>query len=144
MKITPGHDPNDFEVAQRNNLPVMRVFTDNGYINELVWKFAGMERFECRKAIVKELEESGNLVKIEPYAHNVGTCYRCHTTIEPIVSKQWFVDMKPLAKPAIEAVKSGEIRFVPERFEKTYFNWMDNIRDWCISRQLWWGHRIPA
>ena len=144
VKITPGHDPNDFDVAQRQNLPMMRVFTDAGGINELGGKFAGMDRFECRKAIVKELEESGNLVKVEPYAHNVGTCYRCHTTIEPIVSKQWFVEMKPLAKPAIEAVKNGAVKFVPERFEKTYFNWMDNIRDWCISRQLWWGHRIPA
>jgi len=144
VKITPGHDPNDFEVAQRHGLPVLRVYTDNGYINELGGKFAGLERYECRKAIVKDLEASGNLIKIEPYAHNVGTCYRCHTTIEPIVSKQWFVDMKPLAAPAIEAVKNGEVKFVPERFEKTYFNWMDNIRDWCISRQLWWGHRIPA
>ncbi len=144
VKITPGHDPNDFEVGQRHGLPVLRVYTDNGYINELGGKYVGLERFECRKAIVKDLEASGNLVKIEPYAHNVGTCYRCHTTIEPIVSKQWFVDMKPLAKPAIEAVKNGEVKFVPERFEKTYFNWMDNIRDWCISRQLWWGHRIPA
>ncbi|MEA4939886.1 MAG: valine--tRNA ligase [Christensenella sp.] len=144
VKITPGHDPNDFEVGQRHGLPVLRVYTDNGYINELGGKYVGLERFECRKAIVKDLEASGNLIKIEPYAHNVGTCYRCHTTIEPIVSKQWFVDMKPLAAPAIEAVKNGEVKFVPERFEKTYFNWMDNIRDWCISRQLWWGHRIPA
>lgn len=144
VKITPAHDPNDFEVAMRQGLPVLRVYTDAGYINENGGKFVGLERFECRKAIVKELEASGNLVKIEPYAHNVGTCYRCHNTVEPIVSKQWFVDMKPLAAPAIEAVRSGEINFVPERFEKTYFNWMDNIRDWCISRQLWWGHRIPA
>ena len=144
VKITPGHDPNDFEVAQRTGLPVMRVFTDDGRINELGGKFAGMDRFECRKAIVQELEACGALVKIEPYAHNVGTCYRCHTTIEPIVSKQWFVSMKPLAKPAIQAVRSGDIKFVPERFDKTSYNWMENLRDWCISRQLWWGHRIPA
>ena len=144
VKITPGHDPNDFEVGRRAGLPVMRVFTDNGHINELGGKYEGLDRFACRKALVADLEACGALVRVEPYAHNVGTCYRCHTTIESIVSKQWFVDMKPLAKPAIEAVRSGEIRFVPERFDKTYFNWMENIRDWCISRQLWWGHRIPA
>ena len=144
VKITPGHDPNDFEVGQRCGLPILRCFTDDGHINELGGKYAGMDRFKCREAIVNDLRESGNLVKIEDYAHNVGTCYRCHTTIEPIVSKQWFVSMKPLAKPAIEAVRSGDIRFEPERFSKTYFNWMENIRDWCISRQLWWGHRIPA
>ncbi len=144
VKITPGHDPNDFEVAKRTGVPVMRVFTDDGHINELGGIYAGLDRFECRKSIVAALEASGNLIKVEPYAHNVGTCYRCHTTIEPIVSKQWFVDMKPLAKPAIEAVRDGRVRFVPERFAKTYFNWMENIRDWCISRQLWWGHRIPA
>ena len=144
VKITPAHDPNDFEVAQRRGLPMLRVFSDDGRINELGGRFAGMDRFECRKALLAELEATGALIKVEPYAHNVGTCYRCHTTIEPIVSKQWFVDMKPLAKPAIEAVRGGAVRFVPERFEKTYFNWMENIRDWCISRQLWWGHRIPA
>ncbi len=144
VKITPGHDPNDFDVAQRTGLPAMRVFTDDGHINDLGGKYAGMDRFACRKAIVADLKACGALVKAEPYAHNVGTCYRCHTTIEPIVSKQWFVRMKPLAEPAVEAVRSGQVRFVPERFDKTYFNWMENIRDWCISRQLWWGHRIPA
>ena len=144
VKITPGHDPNDFEVGVRCNLPVIRVFTDDGHINELGGKFAGLDRFACRKALCEELASSGNLVKTEYYTHNVGTCYRCHTTIETLVSKQWFVSMKELAKSAIEAVRSGEVRFVPERFSKTYFNWMENIRDWCISRQLWWGHRIPA
>lgn len=144
VKITPGHDPNDFEVGRRAGLPVMRVFTDDGHINELGGHYEGMDRFECRKAIVSDLEACGALVKVEPYAHNVGTCYRCHTTIESIVSKQWFVDMKPLAAPALEAVRNGSIRFVPERFDKAYFNWMENIRDWCISRQLWWGHRIPV
>ena len=144
VKITPGHDPNDFEVGVRANLPVIRVFTDDGHINELGGKFEGMDRFACRKALCEELARTGNLVKTEDYTHNVGTCYRCHTTIETLVSKQWFVSMKELAKPAIEAVRSGAVRFVPDRFAKTYFNWMENIRDWCISRQLWWGPRIPA
>lgn len=144
VKITPGHDPNDFEVGIRCDLPVIRVFTDDGHINEMGGKFQGMDRFECRKALCEELEQTGYLVKVENYNHNVGTCYRCHTTIETLVSKQWFVSMKELAKPAIDAVRSGAVRFVPDRFAKTYFNWMENIRDWCISRQLWWGHRIPA
>ncbi|MEL7608482.1 MAG: valine--tRNA ligase [Bacillota bacterium] len=144
VKITPGHDPNDFEVGVRTGAPILRVFTDDGHINELGGKYVGLTTMECRKQLVSDIEQAGNLVRVEPYAHNVGTCYRCHTTVEPIVSKQWFVDMKPLAKPAMDVVRSGEIKFVPERFEKTYFNWMENIRDWCISRQLWWGHRIPA
>ncbi len=144
VKITPAHDPNDFEVAGRHNIPSLRVFTDDGFINENGGEFAGLERFACRKAFVERLKEAGALVKIEPYSHNVGTCYRCHHTVEPLSSEQWFVSMKPLAEPAIEAVKKGEVKFVPERFDKTYFNWMENIRDWCISRQLWWGHRIPA
>ncbi len=144
VKITPAHDPNDFEVGVRCKLPTMRVFTDDGHINELGGAYEGLTLLECRKKFVADLEAAGALVKVEPYAHNVGTCYRCHNTVEPLVSKQWFVEMKPLAAPAIEAVRSGSIKFVPERFDKTYFNWMENIRDWCISRQLWWGHRIPA
>ena len=144
VKITPAHDPNDFEVGVRHGLPIMRVYTDDGYINELGGAYEGLATLECRKKLVADIEAAGNMIKIEPYTHNVGTCYRCHCTVEPLVSKQWFVDMKPLAKPAIEAVREGRIKFVPERFEKTYFNWMENIRDWCISRQLWWGHRIPA
>ncbi len=144
VKITPAHDPNDFEVGKRHDLPILKVFDEEGYINENGGQYCGQERFECRKNIVADLEKSGNLVKIEDYTHNVGTCYRCHTTIETIVSKQWFVDMKPLTEPALEAVRSGQVKFIPERFSKPYFNWMENIRDWCISRQLWWGHRIPV
>ena len=144
VKMTPAHDPNDFEVAQRHNLPILRVLNDDGTMNENAGKFAGMTREACRKAVVEELEQLGLLVKIEPLTHNVGTCYRCHDNVEPLVSTQWFVKMKPLAEPAIEVAKSKELVFVPERFEKTYLNWMENIRDWCISRQLWWGHRIPA
>ena len=144
VKITPAHDPNDFEVGLRNNLPVINVMTDDGYMNEKAGKYAGMNLMECRKAIVKDLTDAGALVKIEPTKHEVGSCYRCHTVVEPRVSKQWFVKMKPLAEPAIKAVKDGKTKFIPERFDKIYFNWMENIRDWCISRQLWWGHRIPA
>ena len=144
VKITPAHDPNDFEVGKRHDLPVIRIMDDRGYINENGGKYAGMERYEARKAIVADLEKEGYLVKVEPYKHNVGTCQRCHTTVEPFVSTQWYVKMKPLAEPAIEAVRSGKTKFVPDRFSKIYYNWMENIQDWCISRQLWWGHRIPA
>ncbi len=144
VKITPAHDPNDFEVGLRHNLPVINVMTDDAKITEDYPKYAGMDRYEARKAIVADLQAEGALVKIEDYTHNVGTCYRCGTTVEPRVSKQWFVKMQPLATPAIDAVKNGETKFVPQRFEKIYFHWLENIRDWCISRQLWWGHRIPA
>ncbi len=168
VKITPAHDPNDFEVGQRHHLPIVRVLTYDGHmtgpadkaaadalfasgratVNEPevldCGKYAGMTSMQARKAIVEDLKAGGYLKEIEPHAHEVGTCYRCHTTVEPMVSKQWFVKMEPLAKPAIEAVKKGETKFVPERFSKNYMNWMENIRDWCISRQLWWGHRIPA
>ncbi len=144
VKMTPAHDPNDFEVAQRHNLELIRVMHDDGTMNENAGPFAGLPALECRKLVVKALEESGLLVKVEPYTHNVGTCYRCHKTVEPLASRQWFVKMAPLAEPAIEAVTGGKTQFVPPRFEKTYLNWMENIRDWCISRQLWWGHRIPA
>lgn len=144
VKITPAHDPNDFEVGLRHNLPIINVMTDDGIINENGGKYAGMDRYECRKAIVADLEKGGYLVKIEPLKHNVGECYRCHTIVEPRVSKQWFVKMKPLAGPAIDVVKEGKVKFVPERFDKIYYHWMENIKDWCISRQLWWGHRIPA
>ncbi len=144
VKITPAHDPNDFEVGLRHNLPVINVMTDDAKITEDYPAYAGMDRYEARKAIVTDLEKEGALVKIEDYSHNVGTCYRCGTTVEPKVSTQWFVKMKPLAGPAISAVKNGETKFVPERFEKIYFHWLENIRDWCISRQIWWGHQIPA
>ncbi|MDD6848680.1 MAG: valine--tRNA ligase [Oscillospiraceae bacterium] len=144
VKITPAHDPNDFEVGLRHNLPVINVMTDDAKIIDEYEKYAGMERYEARKAIVKDLDEGGFLVKIQPHTHNVGTCYRCKTTVEPRVSKQWFVKMEPLAKPAIECVKSGKTKIIPDRFEKVYYHWMENIKDWCISRQLWWGHRIPA
>ncbi len=144
VKITPAHDPNDFEVGLRHNLEVINVLTEDAKITEDYPQYAGMDRYEARKAIVKDLEAEGALVKIEDYSHNVGTCYRCHTTVEPRVSKQWFVKMQPLAEPAIKAVKDGRTKFVPEHFDKTYFHWMESIKDWCISRQLWWGHRIPA
>ncbi|MDO5448439.1 MAG: valine--tRNA ligase, partial [Clostridia bacterium] len=145
VKITPAHDPNDFEVGLRHDLPIINVMTDDGYMNDVPpEQYRGMDRYECRKALVKQLEEEGYLVKVEPMKHNVGTCYRCGTSVEPRVSKQWFVRMEPLAKPAIDIVKNGKVKFVPDRFDKTYYHWMENIKDWCISRQLWWGHRIPA
>ncbi|MBP5152028.1 MAG: valine--tRNA ligase [Lachnospiraceae bacterium] len=144
VKITPAHDPNDFEVGKRHNLPEINIMNDDATINENGGKFAGMDRYEARKAIVKELDEMGLLVRIEDYTHNVGTHDRCKTTIEPMIKKQWFVKMDELIKPAVKAIQTGEIKLVPERMNKTYFNWTDNIRDWCISRQLWWGHRIPA
>ncbi len=144
VKITPAHDPNDFEVGKRHNLPVINVMNDDATINENGGAYAGMDRYEARRAIVEELEKQGLLVKIEDYSHNVGTHDRCKTTIEPLVKEQWFVKMEGLIKPAVDAVKKGEIKLIPQRMEKTYYNWTDNIRDWCISRQLWWGHRIPA
>ena len=144
VKITPAHDPNDFLVGQRHNLEQIKVMNDDATMNSYAGKYEGMDRYACRKALVADLEAEGYLVKTEPHAHNVGTCYRCGTTVEPLTSDQWFVKMKPLAAPAIEAVENGTVRFVPERFSKNYFNWMNNILDWCISRQLWWGHRIPA
>ncbi|MDD6189935.1 MAG: valine--tRNA ligase [Clostridiales bacterium] len=144
VKMTPAHDPNDFEVGLRHNLEVIRVLDDNGKVNELGGKYEGMDRYVARKAVIADLEELGLLEKVEEHAHNVGTCYRCHNDVEPIISAQWFVKMKPLAEEAIRVVKEGETKFVPERFSSTYLNWMENVRDWCISRQLWWGHQIPA
>ncbi len=144
VKITPAHDPNDFEVGQRHNLEQIKVMNDDATMNSYAGKYEGMDRYECRKAMIKDLDEMGLLVKVDDHSHNVGQCQRCGTTVEPIVSKQWFVKMKPLAQPAIDAVKNKETEFVPEHFEKVYFHWLENIRDWCISRQLWWGHRIPA
>ena len=144
VKMTPAHDPNDFEVGLRHNLEIIRVLNDDGTINENGGKYQGMDRYACRKAIVADLEEQGFLVKIEPYSHNVGTCFRCHNDVEPLISAQWFVKMQPLAEQALEVVRDGRIRFVPDRFTKIYNNWMENVHDWCISRQLWWGHQIPA
>ncbi len=144
VKITPAHDPNDFEAGIRHNLPQIKVINDDATMSEHTGKYKGMDRYEARKQVVEDLEKLGLLLKIEGHTHNVGECYRCNTVIEPLISKQWFVKMKPLAEPAIEIVKNGTVKFVPERFSKIYFNWMENIQDWCISRQLWWGHRIPA
>ena len=144
VKITPAHDPNDFEVGLRHNLPVVKVLNDDGTMNENAGRYNGMSALECREKVVEELKATGALVKIEPLHHNVGHCYRCHHTVEPLVSKQWFVKMEPLAKPAIDAVRKKSVKFTPDRFSKIYFNWMENVKDWCISRQLWWGHRIPA
>ena len=144
VKITPAHDPNDFEVGKRHELPVIRVMNDDGSMNALAGKYEGLDRYDARKQVLADLEAQGALVKIEGHVHNVGHCYRCHSTVEPIVSKQWFVEMEPLAKPAIQAVMKNKTRFVPDRFSKIYYNWMETVRDWCISRQLWWGHRIPV
>ena len=144
VKMTPAHDPNDFEVGLRQHLETIRVLDDEGRVVEGYGKYSGMDRYEARKAIVHDLEEQGWLVKVEPHQHNVGTCYRCHSDVEPLISAQWFVKMEPLAKEALRVVRDGEVKFVPDRFSKTYINWMENVHDWCISRQLWWGHQIPA
>lgn len=144
VKVTPCHDPNDFEMGQRHNLEQILIFNEDAIVNENGGKYKGLDRYTCREAVIKDLEAGGFLVKIEEHDHNVGTCYRCGTTVEPMTSRQWFVKMAPLAKPAIDVVRDGRIRFVPDRFSKTYLRWMENVHDWCISRQLWWGHRIPA
>lgn len=144
VKVTPAHDPNDFEIGERHGVPKIRIMNDDGTMNQNAGKYQGLDRYEARKAVVRDLEEMGLIVKVEDIKHSVGHCYRCDTVVEPLISRQWFVRMKPLAQPAIKAVKEGRIRFVPRRFEKIYFHWMENIKDWCISRQLWWGHRIPA
>ena len=144
VKMTPAHDPNDFEVGLRHNLEVIRVLDDNGKVNANGGPYEGMDRYECRKKVIEDLEAMGLMEKTEDYSHNVGTCYRCHNDVEPIISAQWFVKMEPLAKEAMRVVEEGEVRFVPERFSKTYLNWMENVHDWCISRQLWWGHQIPV
>ena len=144
VKVTPAHDPNDYQAGLKHNLEIIEVFDDHSVMNDLVPELKGMKSIDARPIIVDKLKELGNLVRIEDYTHNVGTCYRCHGIVEPRISEQWFVAMKELAKPAIEAVKNGEVKFVPKKYEKTYFNWLENIQDWCISRQLWWGHRIPA
>ncbi|HMA60856.1 MAG TPA: valine--tRNA ligase, partial [Halanaerobiales bacterium] len=144
VKVTPAHDPNDFDMGERNDLEVVKVIDEDANMTEVTGKYAGMDRYECREEVIKDLKEQDLLVKIDEHEHSVGQCYRCDTVIEPLVSKQWFVKMEPLAEPAIAAVKEGDIKFIPERFSKVYLNWMENIKDWCISRQLWWGHRIPV
>ena len=144
VKITPAHDPNDFEVGLRHNLPVLRVMNDDGSMNAEAGVYAGLDRYEARKKIVADMEKLGLLEKIQPHTHNVGHCSRCRATLEPIISKQWFVKMEPLAKPAIAAVMKNKTKFTPDRFAKIYYNWLENIKDWCVSRQLWWGHRIPV